>query len=128
MFREMQLAGLIQKNQRWDASVLPAQELLDMATIDGARILGRGAELGSLEVGKRADFSLVRLDHPSLLPARPEAIVSHLAYSASDEAIDTVFVEGSAVVRGRTLVRGDWNALRTKAENAAEALWAGRGK
>ena len=61
-------------------------------------------------------------------PARPEAIVSHLAYSASDEAIDSVFVEGAAVVRGRTLVRGDWNALRTKAENAAEALWAGRGK
>ncbi len=128
MFREMQLAGLIQKNQRWDASVLPAQELLDMATLDGARILGRGAELGSLEVGKRADFSLVRLDHPSLLPARPEAIVSHLAYSASDEAVDSVFVEGVAVVRGRTLVRGDWNALRTKAENVAEALWAGRGK
>ncbi len=128
MFREMQLAGLVQKNQRWDASVLPAQELLDMATIDGARLLGRGAELGSLEVGKRADFSLVRLDHPSLLPARPEAIVSHLAYSASDEAVDSVFVEGAAVVRGRTLVRGDWNALRTKAENAAEALWAGRGK
>src|SRR5208283_3619649 len=107
MLREMHVAGLVQKNQRWDATALPAQRLLDFATIDGARLLGRADSLGSLEPGKQADFSLVRLDHPSLLPARPEAIVSHLAYSASDEAVDSVFVEGAAVVRARTLVRGD---------------------
>jgi len=126
MFREMHVAGLVQKHQRWDASVLPAQQLLDLATVDGARILGMEAELGSLETGKKADFSLVRLDHPSLLPARPEAIVSHLAYSASDEAIDSVFVNGTPVVRRRTLVRGDWNELRSRAESAAEGLWSGR--
>ncbi len=125
MFREMHLAGLVQKNQRWDASVLPAQQLLDLATVEGARLLGRGAEIGSLEVGKRADFSLVRLDHPSLLPARPEAIVSHLAYSASDEAVDSVFVDGSPVVRGRTLVRASWGDVRSRAEESAERLWAG---
>jgi 5-methylthioadenosine/S-adenosylhomocysteine deaminase len=123
MLREMHLAGLVQKNQRWDASVLRAQELLDLATIEGARMLGRAADLGSLEVGKRADFSLVRLDHPSLVPARPEAVVSHLAYSASEEAIDSVYVDGQPVVRHRALVRGDWAKIRTGAELAAEALW-----
>jgi 5-methylthioadenosine/S-adenosylhomocysteine deaminase len=126
MLREIHLAGLVQKNHRWDAAVLPAQELLDLATIDGARMLGRGDDLGSIEVGKRADFSLVRLDHPTLLPARPEAIVSHLAYSAADEAIDSVFVDGVPVVRGRTLVRGDWHRIRSEAEGAADALWAAR--
>ncbi len=126
MLREMHTAGLFHKNQRWDASLLRAQELLDLATIEAARAIGRDGELGSLEVGKRADFSLVRLDHPTLVPARPEAIVSHLAYSASDEAIDSVYIAGEPVVRHRSLVRGDWNKIRREAEAAAEALWPPR--
>jgi len=128
MLREMHLAGLVQKNHRWDATALSAQELLDFATIDGARILGRATDLGSLEVGKRADFSLFRLDHPSLLPARPEAIVSHLAYSASDEAIDSVYVAGVPVVRHRILRNGDWGTIRRDGEAAAEKLWSARPK
>ena len=126
MLREMHVAGLAQKNHRWDAAALSAQELLDLATIEGAALLGRGNDLGSIEVGKQADFSLVRLDHPTLLPARPEAIVSHLAYSASEEAIDSVFVGGAAVVRGRSLVQGDWSRIRNDAEQAADTLWAAR--
>jgi 5-methylthioadenosine/S-adenosylhomocysteine deaminase len=128
MLREIHLAGLAQKNHRWDASAVPAQTLLDLATVEGARALGRDAELGSLEGGKRADFFLVDLHHPTLTPARPEAIVSHLAYSASDEAIDSVYVEGRPVVRGRRLVHGDWNEIRVGLEGAAEALWAARPK
>jgi 5-methylthioadenosine/S-adenosylhomocysteine deaminase len=126
MLREMHLAGLVQKNHRWDASALSAQELLDLATIEGARMLGRGEDLGSIEVGKRADFCLVRLDHPTVLPARPEAIVSHLAYSASEEAVDSVYVDGEPVVRHRALVRDDWERIRTDAERAADTLWAAR--
>jgi 5-methylthioadenosine/S-adenosylhomocysteine deaminase len=126
MLREMHVAGLAQKNHRWDAAELSAQELLDLATIEGAGLLGRAADLGSIEVGKQADFSLVRLDHPTVLPARPEAIVSHLVYSASEEAIDSVYVGGVAVVRHRALVRGDWAEIRAGAETAADALWAAR--
>ena len=128
MLREMHVAGLVQKNQRWDATALSAQELLDFATLDGARLLGRASDLGSLEVGKRADFSLFRLDHPSLFPARPEAIVSHLAYAASDEAIDSVYVDGEPVVQHRNLVRGNWTEIRRAGESAVETLWAARPK
>ena len=128
MLHEMHTAGLVQKNQRWDATCLSAQELLDLATIDGARILGRAADLGSLEVGKQADLSLFRLDHPTLLPARTEAIISHLAYSASDEAIDSVYVGGVPVVRHRSLTRADWASIRRDGEAAAEALWSARPK
>jgi 5-methylthioadenosine/S-adenosylhomocysteine deaminase len=128
MLREMHVVGLVQKNQRWDASVLSAQELLDLATLDGARALGVADQLGSLEPGKRADFSLVRLDHPTLLPARPEAIVSHLAYSASEEAIDSVYVDGRAVVRGRALTQAAWTDVRRAAEASADILWRARPK
>ena len=124
MLREMHVAGLLQKHHRWDAAALPAGVLLDMATIEGARVLGADRELGSVEVGKRADFSLVRLDHPTMLPARPDAVVSHLAYSMSDEAIDSVYVDGEPVVKGRSLVRVDWPTVRRDADSAAERLWA----
>jgi len=128
MLREMHLAGLVQKNHRWDARALPAQELLDLATIEGSRALGRDREIGSIEVGKRADFLLVDLHHPTLTPARPEAIVSHLAYAASDEAIESVYVDGTAVVERRRLVRGDWDEIRTRLEGAADTLWSARPK
>lgn len=126
MLREMHVAGLLQKHHRWDATALTAGTLLDMATIDGARLLGADGELGSLEVGKRADFSLVRLDHPTMLPARADAVISHLAYSASDEAIDSVFVDGECVVRHRQPTRVEWATVRRDAETAAEALWSHR--
>ncbi|HZY92579.1 MAG TPA: amidohydrolase family protein [Thermoplasmata archaeon] len=126
MLREMHVAGLLQKHHRWDAAALPAPVLLDLATIEGARILGAEQEIGSLEVGKRADLLLARLDHPTLVPARPEAIVSHVAYAMSEEAVDAVYVDGSPVVEHRHLVRADWKDLRERAETAAEALWAAR--
>jgi 5-methylthioadenosine/S-adenosylhomocysteine deaminase len=128
MLREMHLAGLVQKNHHWDASVLPAQELLDLATIEGARALGRADSIGSIEVGKRADFFLARLDHPTVQPARPEAVVSHLAYAAADEAIESVYVDGACVVDHRRLVRGDWDAIRRDLDGAAETLWSARPK
>jgi 5-methylthioadenosine/S-adenosylhomocysteine deaminase len=124
MLREMHSAGLLAKHHAWNAAALQAQTLLDLATIEGARALGLGGELGSLEVGKRADFSLVRLDHPTVVPARPEAIVSHLAYAASEEAIDSVYVGGEAVVRGRQLVREPIGEIVAAGERAADALWS----
>jgi 5-methylthioadenosine/S-adenosylhomocysteine deaminase len=123
LLREMHIAGLVAKNHRWDAGSLPAGTLLDMATREGARMLGR-EDLGSIEVGKSADFSLFRLDHPTMLPARPEAVVSHLAYSASEEAVDSVYVGGTPVVLGRRLVRADWEELRRDAERLAAPLWS----
>lgn len=126
MLREMHVAGLVQKHHRWDAGALTAQQLLDLATVEGARAIGRSADLGSLEVGKRADVTLVSLDHPTLVPARPEALVSHLAYSASEEAVHSVFVDGEAVVRGRRLVREPWEPIRVAAEAAADRLWPPR--
>ena len=123
MLREMHVAGLVQKHHRWDAGALTAQRLLDMATLDGAALLGRSAELGSLDVGKRADFSLIRVDHPTLSPARREAIVSHLVYSASEEAVDSVYVGGERVVHQRRLERASWSDIAGAAEAAAERLW-----
>jgi 5-methylthioadenosine/S-adenosylhomocysteine deaminase len=124
MLREMHLAGVLQKHHRWDATALPAQAVLDLATVEGAKLLGRSGDLGSLEVGKRADLLMVNLRHPTMVPARPEAIVSHLAYSASDEAIDSVYVDGRCLVRHREFLPEPWTGIREAAERAAAALWS----
>jgi 5-methylthioadenosine/S-adenosylhomocysteine deaminase len=122
MLREMHVAGLLAKHQRWDATSLPAQTLLDLATREGATMLRR-PDLGRIEVGATADLSLFRLDHPTLMPARPEAIVSHLAYAAGEEAVDSVYIGGRAVVEHRRLVGVPWETIRTDAESAAAHLW-----
>ncbi|MHB8352222.1 MAG: amidohydrolase family protein [Thermoplasmata archaeon] len=124
MLREMHLAGLLQKHHRWDASVLPAQELLDLATRCGAQLVGRPDDLGALEVGRQADLVLYRRDHPTLLPARPEAIVSHLAYAASEEAVDSVYVGGREVLRARELVGRPWAEIHRAAQALTDRLWA----
>ena len=95
-----------------------------MATRNGAKLVGRADDLGSLEVGKQADLVLYRLDHPTLQPARPEAIVSHLAYAASEEAVDSVYVAGRCVLRDRKLRLGDWERIRADSEAAADRLWS----
>ena len=122
LLREMHLAALLAKHHRWDATTLPAGTVLDLATREGAEMLGR-PDLGRIEVGATADFSLFRLDHPTMVPARPEAIVSHLAFSASEEAVDSVYVGGRCVVAHRELVGAPWPAVREEAEAAASDLW-----
>ncbi len=127
MLREMHVAGLLQKHHLWEAEALPAGALLDLATIDGARLVGRAADLGSLEVGKQADLSLVRLDHPTLVPARRDTIISHLAYSASEEAVHSVYVAGEPVVVDRQLVREPWERIHAAADECARSLWSAAG-
>ena len=79
MFTEMRTAALLQKALH-GPEVLPAERVLRMATVDGARALGLDGEIGSLEVGKLADVAVVRLNH---LHTTPEAdVVSSLIYAA----------------------------------------------
>ncbi|MEM3452577.1 MAG: amidohydrolase family protein, partial [Candidatus Hadarchaeum sp.] len=96
MFKEMKLASLLAKARRLDPTVLPAMKALEMATINGAAALGLQAELGSLEVGKKADLIIVDLRKPHLSPMHD--IVSHLVYSASGSDVDTVIVDGKILM------------------------------
>ena len=83
MFGEMKTLSLLQKANRWDPTVLPAQKVLDMATIDGAKALRMESMLGSIEVGKRADMVILDPMAPNLRPLRPDTIVSNIVYSAN---------------------------------------------
>ena len=112
MFTEMRTAALLQK-VRHGASALPARRVLRMATLDGARALGLDAEVGSIEVGKRADLTVVDLERLHQTP-RPDA-VSTIVYAAEAADVRTVLIDGRIV-----LLDGGLQTLRER-EVIAEA-------
>lgn len=102
MFTEMRTAALLQKVMH-GPEVLPARRVLRMATIDGAGALGLDGEIGSLETGKKADLSVVRLDRLHSTPVAD--VVSALVYSTEATDVETVLIDGELVMRDRKLVR-----------------------
>ncbi len=104
MFTEMRTAALLQKALH-GPEVLPASQVLRMATIDGARALGLDSEIGSLEVGKRADVAVVRLDRLHATPVTD--VVSALVYSAEQDDVDTVIIDGELLMRERELLKAN---------------------
>jgi 5-methylthioadenosine/S-adenosylhomocysteine deaminase len=97
MVEQMKFACLIQNVTHYDPTFLTAERALEMATINGARALGLDHEIGSLEVGKRADIAIFDLDRAhSTVANRP---VSALVFSAHGTDVDTVLVNGEVVLR-----------------------------
>lgn len=101
MFTEMRLAALLQKTVRGPEAVT-ALNVLQMATIGGAKALGLEREIGSLEVGKKADVILVRLEQLHSTPHVDP--VSSLVYSAQASDVETVIIDGQLVMRDRKLI------------------------
>ncbi|HET7114252.1 MAG TPA: 5'-deoxyadenosine deaminase [Pyrinomonadaceae bacterium] len=121
MFTEMRTAALLQKALH-GPEVLPAQRMLRMATIDGARAMGLDGEIGSLETGKRADVAIVRMNGLHAIPAKD--FVSALVYSAEASDVDTVVVDGRVLMRDRKLLTVDEAETVASANFEAEELVA----
>ena len=92
MFAEMRLAALLAKGQSGDAMAISAYQALEMATINGAKALNLADKIGSIEIGKLADLTAVRLDDIKMLPCFD--VVSHLVYVAGREQVSHVWVQG----------------------------------
>jgi len=92
----MRLAALLAKGVSGDPEAIPAARALSMATLHGARALGLEEQIGSIEVGKRADLVAVDLDAAETSPAHN--VVSHLVYSASRRQVSDVWVDGRRVL------------------------------
>lgn len=125
IFEEMKFASLLQKLGRLDASVMTAEETIRLATIYGARAIGMENEIGSLEIGKKADIILVDLRKLHLSPYLTEDyanIVANLAFSANGADVDTVIVNGIKRVEHRQLLSEDVNAMMEEYTAATKAL------
>lgn len=125
IMQEMKMAGLIQKGTHRDATLMPANKLLRMATIDGASALGLGDEVGSIEKGKKADISILDLNQPHMTPALQgefSNVIYNIVYASHPHDVLTVMVEGKVVMRDRKLVHLNEQEVIDEATEAAEGV------
>jgi len=105
MFTEMRTAALLQKALH-GPEVLSARQALRMATIDGARALGLEQQIGSIEIGKKADLAIIGLDNVHTSP-KPADLISSIVYSAGTADLQTVIVDGRVLMKNRKLLTLD---------------------
>lgn len=101
LFAEIKAATWIQKLDYADPTILPARKVLQMATIESAKLLGIDHLVGTLEIGKKADIILIDTKKPHLQPVHN--IESLLAYSVNGADVDTTIVNGRILMKNRQL-------------------------
>jgi len=101
MFETMKITALLHKVINKDATSMPADKTLEMATIEGAKALSWENEIGSIEVGKKADLIILDMHKPHLFPLYAEA--SHLVYAAKASDVETVIINGRLTMENRVM-------------------------
>ena len=113
LFEEMRTAALVAKGVSGNPTVIPAEDVLAMATLGGARALGLDAHIGSIEPGKWADLTAVNLAALELSPCYHP--VSHLVYAAGRHDVSHVWVAGRPLLEDGRLTTLDVDELRARA-------------
>ena len=119
----MKIASLLHKATRWDARAMPAQAVLDLATIGAARALHVDSELGSIEVGKRADLAVVSLQGAHTTPFYPETLISQLVYSCRGSDVRATIVDGQILMADRVVQTVDEAEVVSRAQETARELF-----
>lgn len=117
---EMRTAALLAKGASLDATAIPAHRALEMATLGGARALGRDQDIGSLAVGKAADLISLDLDTAEADPLHD--VASTVVYACGREAVRNVWIAGRAVVAEREATTLDTAAIRARAREWRDKL------
>jgi len=120
MFGEMRTAALIHKGVTFDPTVMDAQEVFAMATIAGARALGMGERIGSLEPAKLADIALISQDSAHMTPHYN--VYSQLVYSADASDVSSVMINGKMVMENRQLTTLDEAEIKDRVLNLASII------
>lgn len=120
MWDEMRTASLLQKVNTMNPCVLTAYQVLQMATVNGAKAIGKEGELGILQEGALADIIFVDFEKPHLYPHTN--LISELVYSCHASDVDTVIVNGEIVVENRKCTTMDETKVCTDAQNTIEKL------
>jgi 5-methylthioadenosine/S-adenosylhomocysteine deaminase len=120
MFEVMKTTALLHKGVQKEPTLLPTEQVLRMATVEGAKALLWDKEIGSIEVGKDADLAIVDFEKPHLRPLFNE--VSHLVYSAKAADVDTVLVKGKIVMENRKVTTVNVEKILDLAERTKQKL------
>ncbi|MDX1341594.1 MAG: TRZ/ATZ family hydrolase [Reinekea sp.] len=109
MLGEMRTAAMLAKAVSGDATALSAYDAIKMATLNGAKALGWDKEIGSLEVGKRADITAIALNDLESQPIYDP--VSHIVYASTRDQVTNVWVDGKQLLNNRELTTLDKNTI-----------------
>ncbi len=120
MWEEMRSASFLQKVTAADPCILPAWDVLGMATVNAAAALGLGDKLGQIKEGMLADLIMVDMDKPHLHPQTD--VVANLVYCAKSGDVDTVLIDGNVVVDKGRLVDCDLRSLYDKVDARVEEI------
>jgi len=114
LMEEMNLAADLQKASTGDPTVLPAEQAVAMATIQGAKVAGLDQKIGSLETGKLADLITIRLDRPHAVPLYQ--VYSQIVYALKGSDVQDVVVNGRPIVRDGKILTLDPAPILSKAQ------------
>jgi len=120
LMEEIDLAAKLAKISKMDPLALNAKSVVEMATIDGARAIHMEKEIGSLEVGKKADIILISLNEPNAVPMYD--IYAQIAYSLKGNDVRTVIVGGKVVMQDHLLLTVDERKVLEKAREYGSAV------
>ena len=126
LFQEMKVCALLHKSFRWDASVVPAQRALDLATVDAARALRVEDRLGSIEPGKAADLAVLDLHRAHATPFNRENIIRHLVYTCRGSDIRYTLVGGRVVVENGAVTTVDESSVVDRVQEIASELYGAK--
>src|SRR6202034_1208213 len=121
----MDLAAKEQKFARMDPKALPAKQVVEMATVTGARALHLEGQIGSLEVGKKADLIVVDTSAPHATPMYD--VYSAIVYALKSSDVRTTIVGGKVVMEDRRMLTLDEPAILAKAAEYAKQINASFG-
>jgi 5-methylthioadenosine/S-adenosylhomocysteine deaminase len=110
MFEEMHLAALLHKGVKMDSTILNAESVLKMATINGAKALGLEQTISQIAVGMHADLIMINMDELHLLPLHNH--ISSIVYSVQASDVDTVIIDGNIVMEKRELLTVDEEKIK----------------
>ncbi len=121
MFEEIKSAAYLQKVIYQSATALSGEDVLKMATIEGAKVLGIDSEVGSLEENKKADIIIIDINKPHLCPMHD--IYSLLAYSANGADVETSIINGQIVMENRQILNADEQEIMRDCRRITESLF-----
>lgn len=120
IFDELRTCAYLQKLKYEDPTIIKSYDLLKMATIEGAKVLGLDNEIGTIEVGKKADLILIDLNSPNLWPHND--ICTNLVFSGTEENINTVIIDGNILMEDRKLININEKDILNKIKECADRL------
>ena len=120
MWEEMRLASFLQKVEQMDPEALSAETVLNMATAGGAAAIGLGDDIGSIEVGKRADLIQVAFDDVHHVPTYD--VISHLVFVSDEQDVASVVVDGKVLMRGAEFLTIDTARVAAEARALAAKI------